>query len=116
VQQGGSKALIPMALDGTNKGTRCAAQALARIGITQVCDLWTSCSVFCYCRIIRTNNIVLNNYPLERKTEFNYEIIIRHNIVVRFWIQKFHTVKQFHFFVQNHTPSSDAYRKKMPIL
>jgi hypothetical protein len=36
VQQGGSKALIPMALDGTDKGTRCAAQALARIGITQV--------------------------------------------------------------------------------
>ena len=36
VQQGGSKALIPMALQGTDKGTRCAAQALARIGITQV--------------------------------------------------------------------------------
>ncbi len=35
VQQGGSKALIPMALDGTDKGKRCAAQALARIGITQ---------------------------------------------------------------------------------
>jgi len=35
VQQGGSKALIPLALDGTDKGTRCAASALARIGITQ---------------------------------------------------------------------------------
>eukprot|EP00090_Calanus_glacialis_P004732 TRINITY_DN13559_c0_g1_i1.p1 TRINITY_DN13559_c0_g1~~TRINITY_DN13559_c0_g1_i1.p1 ORF type:complete len:1002 (-),score=408.50 TRINITY_DN13559_c0_g1_i1:92-3097(-) len=35
VQQGGSKALIPMALEGTDKGTRCAASALARIGITQ---------------------------------------------------------------------------------
>jgi hypothetical protein len=29
-----------MALDGTDKGTRCAAQALARIGITQVCELF----------------------------------------------------------------------------
>ena len=35
VQQGGSKALIPMALEGTDKSTRCAASALARIGITQ---------------------------------------------------------------------------------
>jgi len=35
VQQGGSKALIPLALEGTDKGTRCAASALARIGITQ---------------------------------------------------------------------------------
>ena len=35
VQQGGSRALIPLALDGTDKGTRCAASALARIGITQ---------------------------------------------------------------------------------
>merc|ERR1712106_286927 len=35
VQQGGSKALIPLALDGTDKGTRCAASALARVGITQ---------------------------------------------------------------------------------
>jgi len=35
VQQGGSKALIPLALDGTDKGTRCAASALSRIGITQ---------------------------------------------------------------------------------
>lgn len=35
VQQGGSKALIPLALEGTDRGTRCAASALARIGITQ---------------------------------------------------------------------------------
>jgi hypothetical protein len=35
VQQGGSKALIPLALEGTEKGQRVAAQALARIGITQ---------------------------------------------------------------------------------
>jgi len=35
VQQGGSKSLIPLALEGTDKGTRCAASALARIGITQ---------------------------------------------------------------------------------
>ena len=35
VQQGGSKALIPLVLDGTDKDTRCAASALARIGITQ---------------------------------------------------------------------------------
>jgi len=35
VQQGGSKALIPLALEGTDKGTRCAASALSRIGITQ---------------------------------------------------------------------------------
>merc|ERR1719445_2304564 len=35
VQQGGSKALIPIALDSTEKGERAAAQALARIGITQ---------------------------------------------------------------------------------
>ena len=31
----GSKALIPLALDGTGKITQCAASALARIGITQ---------------------------------------------------------------------------------
>ena len=36
VQQGGSKALIPLALEGTDKGKRCAASALSRIGITQV--------------------------------------------------------------------------------
>ena len=35
VQQGGSKALVGLALDGTDKGKRCAAQALSRIGITQ---------------------------------------------------------------------------------
>jgi len=35
VQQGGSKALVSMALDGTEKGMRHAAQALSRIGITQ---------------------------------------------------------------------------------
>merc|ERR1712198_165400 len=35
VQQGGSKALIPIALSSTDKGERAAAQALARIGITQ---------------------------------------------------------------------------------
>jgi len=35
VQQGGSKALLPLALEGTPKGKRHAAQALARIGITQ---------------------------------------------------------------------------------
>merc|ERR1711874_831645 len=35
VQQGGSKALIPIALDSTEKGERAAGQALARIGITQ---------------------------------------------------------------------------------
>ena len=35
VQQGGSKALIPLALEGTDKGRIHAAQGLARIGITQ---------------------------------------------------------------------------------
>jgi len=35
VQQGGSKALVPLALEGTDKGKRSAAQCLARIGITQ---------------------------------------------------------------------------------
>ena len=35
VQQGGSKSLLPLALEGTNKGKRHAAQALARIGISQ---------------------------------------------------------------------------------
>jgi len=35
VQQGGSKALIPIALKCTEKGERAAAQALSRIGITQ---------------------------------------------------------------------------------
>ena len=35
VQQGGSKALVPIALNCTEKGQRAAAQALARIGITQ---------------------------------------------------------------------------------
>ena len=35
VQQGGSKALIPLALGGTDKDTRFAASALARIGITK---------------------------------------------------------------------------------
>lgn len=35
VQQGGSKALIPVALEGTPKGKRAAASALSRIGITQ---------------------------------------------------------------------------------
>jgi len=35
VQQGGSKALVPIALSSTETGERAAAQALARIGITQ---------------------------------------------------------------------------------
>jgi len=35
VQQGGSKVLVSMALEGTDKGMRTAAQALSRIGITQ---------------------------------------------------------------------------------
>lgn len=35
VQQGGSRALVPIALNCTEKGQRAAAQALARIGITQ---------------------------------------------------------------------------------
>ena len=35
MQQGGSKALCSMALDGNEKGMRQASQALARIGITQ---------------------------------------------------------------------------------
>ena len=35
MQQGGSKALIPLALEGTDKGTWCAASAMARVGITQ---------------------------------------------------------------------------------
>ncbi len=35
VQQGGTKALAALALDGNEKGKRQAAQALARIGITQ---------------------------------------------------------------------------------
>ncbi|XP_075227604.1 unc-45 myosin chaperone [Lycorma delicatula] len=34
VQQGGVKVLLPMALEGTTKGKKQAAQALARIGIT----------------------------------------------------------------------------------
>lgn len=34
VQQGGSKALLPLSLEGTAKGKRQAAQALSRIGIT----------------------------------------------------------------------------------
>ncbi|XP_063230294.1 protein unc-45 homolog A [Bacillus rossius redtenbacheri] len=34
VQHGGAKALLPLALDGTDKGRKQAAQALARIGIT----------------------------------------------------------------------------------
>lgn len=34
VQQGGAKVLLPMALEGTEKGKNYAAQALARIGIT----------------------------------------------------------------------------------
>lgn len=34
VQQGGAKVLIPMSLEGTEKGKKQAAQALARIGIT----------------------------------------------------------------------------------
>lgn len=34
VQQGGAKVLIPLALKGNEKGRRCAAQALSRIGIT----------------------------------------------------------------------------------
>lgn len=34
VQQGGTKVLLPMALEGTDKGKKQAAQALARIGIT----------------------------------------------------------------------------------
>jgi len=35
VQQGGSRALVPLALTGTEMGKRAAAQCLARIGITQ---------------------------------------------------------------------------------
>jgi len=35
VQQGGSKALVPIALESTEKGERAAAQALSRISITQ---------------------------------------------------------------------------------
>ncbi len=52
VQQGATKALAALALEGTEKGKRQAAQALARIGITQdpaiafpgqrVCDDWCS--------------------------------------------------------------------------
>ncbi|XP_054014557.1 protein unc-45 homolog B [Hylaeus anthracinus] len=34
VQQGGAKALLPLALDGTDKGKKQASQALARLGIT----------------------------------------------------------------------------------
>ncbi|XP_068978895.1 protein unc-45 homolog B [Bombus flavifrons] len=34
VQQGGGKALLPLALDGTDKGKKQASQALARLGIT----------------------------------------------------------------------------------
>nr|CAD7464165.1 unnamed protein product [Timema tahoe] len=34
VQQGGTKVLLPMALEGTDKGKKQASQALARIGIT----------------------------------------------------------------------------------
>jgi len=34
VQQGGTKALLPLALDGTDKGKKQASQALARLGIT----------------------------------------------------------------------------------
>lgn len=34
VQQGGAKVLLQLALKGTEKGKRCATQALARIGIT----------------------------------------------------------------------------------
>jgi protein unc-45 len=34
VQQGGAKVLLPLALKGTEKGKRCAGQALSRIGIT----------------------------------------------------------------------------------
>ena len=34
VQQGGAKVLLPMSLEGTDKGKKQAAQALARIGIT----------------------------------------------------------------------------------
>lgn len=34
VQQGGAKVLLPLAAKGTEKGKRCAAQALSRIGIT----------------------------------------------------------------------------------
>ena len=42
VQQGGSKVLVGMALEGTDKGMRTAAQALSRIGITQVRTLFIS--------------------------------------------------------------------------
>jgi tetratricopeptide (TPR) repeat protein len=35
VQQGGSKVLVNLALEGTDKGRRTSAQALSRIGITQ---------------------------------------------------------------------------------
>ncbi|CAK9831342.1 Protein unc-45 homolog B, partial [Anthophora retusa] len=34
VQQGGAKALLPLALDGTDKGKKQASQALARLGIS----------------------------------------------------------------------------------
>ncbi|XP_034183265.1 unc-45 myosin chaperone isoform X2 [Osmia lignaria lignaria] len=34
VQQGGAKALLPLALDGTDRGKKQASQALARLGIT----------------------------------------------------------------------------------
>ncbi|KAH0944696.1 hypothetical protein HN011_005828 [Eciton burchellii] len=34
VQQGGAKTLLPLALDGTDKGKKQASQALARLGIT----------------------------------------------------------------------------------
>ncbi len=61
MQQGGSKALIPMALDGTDKGTRCAAQALARIGITQVGELFDQVLGLSLVTIIlslRTNRLI----------------------------------------------------------
>ena len=34
VQQGGAKALVPLAIDGTEEGKIRASQALAKIGIT----------------------------------------------------------------------------------
>lgn len=58
VQQGGSKALIPLALEGTDKGTRCAASALARIGITQ--DPAIACPGQRSCDVIRPISLLLD--------------------------------------------------------
>ena len=89
VQQGGSKALIPLALDGTDKGTRCAA--LARIGITQDPAIAFLCCLFWSVKDWRTfeNLASLNESTRKRILKMIYHWSCQTNKVVEIGVELF---------------------------